>query len=98
MGYLERLECGCLVFGRDAVVDEEDRKVPVLINMGCPYHTTQYKLKYRDQQRPRSEWCKCDEKNPYYPLQFFVDNNQCTCGIKMHHYHCEKCGGVTQIG
>jgi len=44
MGYLERLSCGCVVFGKDAVVDEEDRKVPVIINWDCMKHGHLMKL------------------------------------------------------
>jgi len=28
----------------------------------------------------------------------FVDDDQCTCGVKRHHYHCTHCGCVTQVG
>jgi len=38
MGYLEKLPCGCIVFGKDAVVDDEDRKYPIIINAECEKH------------------------------------------------------------
>jgi len=38
MGYLERLPCGCIVFGKDAEVTDEDRMEPVVVRVGCPIH------------------------------------------------------------
>ena len=28
----------------------------------------------------------------------YVPDNMCSCGIQKHHYHCAKCGKVSQIG
>ncbi len=38
MGYLEKLPCECIVFGKGAVVPEEGRGFPVVIFVGCPVH------------------------------------------------------------
>lgn len=38
MGYLEVLSCGCVVFGKDAVVPDEDRGFPVIAKFDCGIH------------------------------------------------------------
>jgi Fe2+ or Zn2+ uptake regulation protein len=44
----------------------------------------------------KSEWCVCSAGKS--DTGKFFDDMQCTCGIKRHHYHCNKCGKVTQVG
>lgn len=39
-------------------------------------------------------WCRC--KKSYSTV--FMDDGECDCGIHKHHYHCECCNKVTQIG
>jgi hypothetical protein len=48
-------------------------------------------------------YCKC--KTPgELDFSAFIDssgnsvNGVCSCGIWKHHIHCNKCGGVTQVG
>ena len=31
-------------------------------------------------------------------LEIFKDDGECTCGVWKHHWHCEQCGKVTQVG
>jgi hypothetical protein len=37
--------------------------------------------------------CCAKENRP-----IFKDDGDCYCGIIKHHYHCTKCGFVTQVG
>ena len=39
-------------------------------------------------------WCECDNDEAVT----FYENNQCSCSVKKHHYHCQNCEGITQIG
>jgi len=39
-------------------------------------------------------WCSCGQSSQSYAFE----DGQCKCGIKKHHYHCNVCGGVTQVG
>jgi hypothetical protein len=43
----------------------------------------------------KNMWCNCkDSKDSYY-----VPDGKCAkCRIMKHHYHCRKCGKVTQVG
>jgi hypothetical protein len=43
----------------------------------------------------KNEWCTCKEAGDDW--QFF-DDGMCPCGCNRHHYHCKKCGGITQTG
>jgi fumarylacetoacetate (FAA) hydrolase family protein len=49
-----------------------------------------------EKQNPRivQSWCQCQSGK----IGDYREENQCTCGISKHHYHCPVCGGVTQIG
>lgn len=38
--------------------------------------------------------CDCESETESY----YVEDNACDCSILKHHWHCEVCGGVTQIG
>ena len=40
-------------------------------------------------------WCVCGDKENWGP---YVGDGQCECGINKHHYHCNTCGGVLQVG
>jgi len=42
----------------------------------------------------RTMWCKCEEDTDSY----YMDDNECECCIGKHHYHCENCDLITQIG
>lgn len=46
----------------------------------------------------KSKWCECT-KNPIQEMQekYFPDGI-CKCNTFKHHYHCNECGGITQIG
>ena len=49
-----------------------------------------------------TEWCKCDlAKMGITPMRVHFEHHSCgstfTCKVTKHHYHCSKCGGVTQI-
>ena len=39
-------------------------------------------------------WCVCsnDDKT------IFKDNDDCSCGVGIHHNHCMNCGKITQVG
>ena len=39
--------------------------------------------------------CGSDPENCEWEL---YNDGECACGIHKHHWHCRKCGGVTQIG
>lgn len=41
-----------------------------------------------------NSWCECRD---LYDVSFFDDNQHEGC-INKHHYHCEMCGLLTQIG
>jgi hypothetical protein len=48
-------------------------------------------------------WCKCDlSKMGITPMRIHFEDGPCgstlMCEVTKHHYHCSKCGGVTQIG
>jgi len=47
-----------------------------------------------EQTQLKNGWCKCDVNDN----AIFFDDDKCSCGCKRHHYHCSKCGGITQIG
>jgi len=42
----------------------------------------------------KNMWCKCKDKTDAY----YVPDGVCRCGIGKHHYHCNKCKKVTQVG
>jgi len=44
----------------------------------------------------KNEWCNC--ANGLKDTGSFFDDHTCKCGIVKHHYHCNKCGNVTQVG
>ena len=44
----------------------------------------------------KAQWCECEP--PTMRNSIFVDNGKCYCGIFKHHYHCPKCGKITQVG
>jgi hypothetical protein len=39
-------------------------------------------------------WCKCKDKSDVK----YAPDGTCRCGMSKHHYHCRKCGKITQIG
>ena len=39
-------------------------------------------------------WCKCTDNGK----TIFKDDDVCSCGVGIHHYHCMNCGKVTQVG
>ena len=39
------------------------------------------------------DWCDCDEE---YDVDFFEDGEHPDC--HKHHYRCQNCGGIYQIG
>ena len=42
----------------------------------------------------RNMWCACDQETEFY----YMEDNQCEGCISKHHYHCENCGLITQVG
>jgi len=40
-------------------------------------------------------WCRCGYEGGG---DIFKDDGECSCGVRKHHYHCPKCGKITQIG
>jgi hypothetical protein len=44
---------------------------------------------------PRSDWCKCPDG---ITDSFYLPDGVCECGEWKHHYHCERCKGITQVG
>ena len=54
-------------------------------------------------QEDLADWCKCDlAKMGITPMRVHFEDGPCgstlICEVTKHHYHCSKCGGVTQIG
>ena len=55
------------------------------------------------EETTKAIWCKCDlAKMGITPMRVHFEDGPCgstlTCKVTTHHYHCSKCGGVTQIG
>jgi len=48
----------------------------------------------RHQKAYEDMWCKCKNKTDAE----YVPDGRCNCGVGKHHYHCRKCGKITQIG
>jgi len=46
------------------------------------------------QNLEKAEWCECGKSQ----WAIHKEDNVCECGIGKHHYHCEFCGKVVQIG
>jgi len=42
----------------------------------------------------KNKWCTCGASDNEIPM----GDNECSCGIARHHYHCSKCGGTSQVG
>jgi hypothetical protein len=42
-----------------------------------------------------AEWCKCGGT---FNNAILRDGDNCSCGIKKHHWHCSTCGRVLQVG
>ena len=40
-------------------------------------------------------WCRCDGGPDD---AFYSPDDWCKCGIKKHHWHCQECKGLAQIG
>lgn len=40
-------------------------------------------------------WCHCDG-GPDDP--FYAPDHWCQCGIEKHHWHCQQCKRLAQIG
>lgn len=49
---------------------------------------------FRQWQAEKEMWCDCD--NPSGEVQYFSDGQH--ADLQKHHYRCNDCGGVTQIG
>lgn len=44
-------------------------------------------------------WCDCEcTIEESWEEEIFKDDGECKCGVIQHHYHCQKCGGLTQVG
>ena len=43
----------------------------------------------------RNMWCKCTDQ---FIKSTYSGNNECAGCISKHHYHCNKCNLITQIG
>ncbi len=56
------------------------------------------KVKQYERNKPVliPRWCNC--KTDMQKQSTFHNNGACSCGVYMHHYHCPKCGGITQVG
>jgi len=42
----------------------------------------------------KPDWCIC-ATGPEERNEIFKDDNQCTCGVRKHHYRCDRCGCIT---
>jgi hypothetical protein len=49
-----------------------------------------------DKPIKRSEWCICKEDSQ--SIATFYDDGECDCGCHKHHWHCPKCGRISQVG
>jgi len=68
--------------------------VQVLDDKACPKCASKWK---RIQKREHKNfWCTCGKTN--FTDVTFIDNNECFCDVQKHHYHCNSCGGIIQIG
>jgi hypothetical protein len=40
-------------------------------------------------------WCRCDggADDPFYS-----PDGWCKCGVAKHHWHCQSCLGIAQVG
>jgi len=44
-------------------------------------------------------WCGCPiDPEATGGADIFVDDGECSCPNHHHHYHCPRCGGITQTG
>lgn len=44
-----------------------------------------------------AEWCECQDKGEAsYSRDIHKNDNPCSCGLSIPHYHCHQCGGITQ--
>jgi len=51
-------------------------------------------VRVRKHIRHGPEWCSCSGHK--LEDEIFFDYNECTCGIKGHHFHCKVCGKVNR--
>jgi len=51
-----------------------------------------------EKKKLSQSWCRCKEDKLALGEFIYKEDGKCECGIEMHHYHCESCGGVLQIG
>ena len=42
----------------------------------------------------RNMWCQCEDS---IGCSYYKEDNECSCMSK-HHYHCNKCHLITQVG
>ena len=45
----------------------------------------------------KTAWCRCEDPT-IYRTQFYDDGGHEGCPVQKHHYHCQGCGKITQIG
>ena len=43
----------------------------------------------------QADWC---DKHDLTAETIYMPDGACSCGIAKHHYHCPKCGKVSQVG
>lgn len=48
-----------------------------------------------NRSRMSSEWCECVDSSDDV---FYMPDFSCRCGVDKHHFHCESCLRITQIG
>jgi hypothetical protein len=45
----------------------------------------------------RAFWCSCGALGSLDGFYYQHDSG-CPCGSRMQHIHCERCGGLSQVG
>lgn len=60
---------------------------------GTGYLTPKQKA---EKEHYQNMWCECPESEDDYDWRFCPDKS-CP-SMRKHHYHCQKCGKITQVG
>ena len=58
------------------------------------YTAEEWEKQQATRKAMKKVWCQCKDEGE---TRFF-DDGECNCGVHKHHWHCENCGKITQIG
>jgi len=97
---MDKFKCPCCVDGKQTISCSElgSKEPPEKIEISCYWcegsgfvdSKTLKAINYE-----KNMWCKCEKPDPH-DTRYYKDNQHPV--VSKHHWRCNKCNGVTQIG